>query len=55
MAQERNAKDLVEQAERAAVAGDLAAAELGQVAMIASDLLKFLATAFKSLTGAPVG
>jgi NAD(P)H-hydrate epimerase len=36
------------------LAGDLAAAELGQVSMIASDLLRFLPTAFKSLSGAPV-
>ena len=31
------------------LAGDLAAAELGQVSMIASDLLQFLPPAFKSL------
>ena len=31
------------------LAGDLAAAELGQVAMIASDLLRFLPQAFRSL------
>lgn len=32
------------------LAGDLAAAELGQVAMIASDLLDFLPAAFKKVT-----
>jgi NAD(P)H-hydrate epimerase len=33
------------------LAGDLAAAELGQVSMIASDLLQFLPPAFKSVAG----
>jgi NAD(P)H-hydrate epimerase len=36
------------------LAGDLAAAELGQVSMIASDLLDFLPAAFKSLSPEPV-
>jgi len=36
------------------LSGDLAAAELGQVSMIASDLLDFLPAAFKSLAGTPV-
>jgi NAD(P)H-hydrate epimerase len=36
------------------LAGDLAAAELGQVSMIASDLLNFLPAAFKSLSPAAV-
>ena len=31
------------------LAGDLAAAELGRVSLIASDLLKYLPQAFKSL------
>ncbi|MEX2140317.1 MAG: NAD(P)H-hydrate dehydratase [Pirellulales bacterium] len=35
------------------LAGDLAAAELGQVSMIARDLLDFLPAAFKSLGGTP--
>jgi NAD(P)H-hydrate epimerase len=36
------------------LAGDLAAAELGQVSMIARDLLDFLPAAFKSLGGTPI-
>jgi ADP-dependent NAD(P)H-hydrate dehydratase len=36
------------------LAGDMAAAELGQVSMIARDLLDFLPAAFKSLGGIPV-
>jgi ADP-dependent NAD(P)H-hydrate dehydratase len=35
------------------LAGDLAAAELGQASMIARDLLDFLPAAFKSLAGPP--
>ena len=35
------------------LAGDLAAAELGQVPLIASDLLRYLPPAFKSLSSAP--
>jgi NAD(P)H-hydrate epimerase len=34
------------------LAGDLAAAELGQVSLIASDLLRFLPPAFRSLQSA---
>jgi NAD(P)H-hydrate epimerase len=36
------------------LAGDLAAAELGQVSLIARDLLDFLPAAFKSLSGSPL-
>ena len=36
------------------LAGDLAAAELGQVSMCARDLLDFLPAAFKSLAGPPL-
>jgi NAD(P)H-hydrate epimerase len=36
------------------LAGDLAAAELGQVSMIARDLLNFLPAAFKLIGGTPV-
>jgi NAD(P)H-hydrate epimerase len=35
------------------LAGDLAAAELGQVSMYARDLLDFLPAAFKSVSGTP--
>jgi NAD(P)H-hydrate epimerase len=36
------------------LAGDMAAAELGQVSMVARDLLDFLPAAFKSLSGTSV-